>query len=101
MKKLLPALLAVLSLLPVSARSQSPTPIPLVTPTPAPGKPLIRLKPQPLTATQVTAFLTQLAGGTPVTPVPIVGAPPAGTAIRRLVLVISGSGTGMIYGVVQ
>jgi hypothetical protein len=31
----------------------------------------------------------------------LVGNPPAGTAIRKLELVISGSGTGIIYGEVQ
>ncbi len=98
--------LAALGLLTVTVPAQSPTPSPTGTPIPlvAPGttpKPLIRLAPQPLTATQVTAFLTQLAGGTPATPVPLVGNPPAGTAIRKLELVISGSGTGIIYGEVQ
>ncbi len=66
-----------------------------------PQRPVIQLTPQPLTAVQVTAFLTQLSGGTPATPVPIVGSPPVGTSLVRLTLVISGSGTGMIYGVVQ
>jgi hypothetical protein len=108
--KTIPALLrhagasAAFALLTVTAAAQSPTPtpIPMLAATPAPTpKPLIHLVPQPLTAAQVTAFLTQLEGGTPTTPVPTIGTPPAGTAIVRLVLVISGSGTGMIYGAVQ
>ena len=98
------AILAACVLLTITSRAQSPTPtptpIPLVAPSATP-KPMIRLVPQPLTAAQVTAFLTQLAGGTPATPVPVVGTPPAGTVIKRLVLVVSGSGTGMIYGAVQ
>ncbi len=100
------ASLAATALLTVTVAAQSPTPtatpIPLMVATPAPTpKPLIHLVPQPLTADQVTAFLTQLTGGTPATPVPTIGTPPPGTAIRRLVLVISGSGAGMIYGAVQ
>jgi hypothetical protein len=81
----------------------TPTPIPLlaaqVASTPAP---VVQIAPQPLTAAQVTAFLTTISTGIWQPGTPTIGALPAGTSrVLQLILNVNPDGTGSLGGAAQ